>query len=55
MAVLRAYIKDSYVNKKGESPVYVAFYIAREKIEISCKLSVSFCCMNCNCSNYVVV
>ena len=40
MAVIRAYIEDSYVNKKGESPVYVSFYIAREKIVIPCKLSV---------------
>ena len=41
MAVLRAYIEDTYVNKKGESPVYVSFYIAREKIVIPCRLSVS--------------
>ena len=41
MSVIRACIKDGYVNKKGEAPVYVSFYIAREKIEISCKLSVS--------------
>ena len=40
MAVVRAYIEDNYVNKKGESPVYVAFYIAREKIVIPCKLSI---------------
>ena len=32
MAVLRAYIEDSYVNKNGETPIYVSFYIAREKI-----------------------
>ena len=25
MALLRAYIEDSYVNKKGEAPVYVSF------------------------------
>jgi len=41
MAVIRAFIRDSYVNKKGEAPVYVSFYILREKIEISCKISVS--------------
>jgi len=41
MSVVRAYIKDGYVNKKGEFPVYVSFYIAREKIEIPCKISVS--------------
>jgi len=41
MAVVRAYIEDSYVNKKGESPVYVSFYIGREKIVVPCKLSVS--------------
>ena len=41
MAVLRSYIEDSYVNKKGEAPVYVSFYIGREKIVIPCKFSVS--------------
>ena len=41
MSVIRACIKDGYVNKKGEAPVYISFYIAREKIEIPCKLSVS--------------
>ena len=41
MAVIRAYIEDSYVNKKGEAPVYVSFYIAREKIVLPCKLSIS--------------
>ena len=40
MAVIRAYIEDSYVNKNGESPVYVSFYIAREKIVLPCKFSV---------------
>ena len=35
MAVIRAYEEGSYVNKKGEAPVYVSFYIAREKIVIS--------------------
>ena len=41
MAVIRAYIEDNYVNKKGEAPVYVSFYIAREKIVIPCRLSIS--------------
>jgi len=41
MSVVRAYIKDGYVNNKGEAPVYVTFYISREKIELPCKLSVS--------------
>ena len=40
MAVVRAYIEDGYVGKKGEAPVYVSFYIAREKIVIPCKLSI---------------
>jgi len=29
------------VNKKGETPIYVSFYIAREKIVLPCKISVS--------------
>ena len=41
MSVIRSCIKDGYVNKNGEAPVYISFYIAREKIEIPCKLSVS--------------
>ena len=41
MSVVRACIKDGYVNKKGESPVYVSFYIGREKIVVPCKMSVS--------------
>ena len=40
MAVIRAYIEDGYVTKKGEAPVYVTFYIGREKIKIPCKISV---------------
>ena len=41
MAVVRAFIKDDYVSKRGEAPVYVTFYISREKVELPCKLSVS--------------
>ena len=41
MAVLWSYIGDGYVNKKGEAPIYVSFYIAREKIVLPCKISVS--------------
>jgi hypothetical protein len=41
MAVIRACIKDRYINGKGEAPVCLSFYIAREKIVIPCKLSVS--------------
>ena len=41
MAVVRTYIEDGYVNKRGEAPVYVSFYITREKIVLPCKLSIS--------------
>ena len=40
MASVRVYIKDGYVGKNGEAPVYASIYIAREKIEIPCKISV---------------
>jgi len=40
MASVKVYIKNSYVSKNGEMPVYVTFYIDREKIVIPCKLSI---------------
>ncbi|MDR1153667.1 MAG: hypothetical protein LBL04_03070 [Bacteroidales bacterium] len=34
-------LKDSYINRKGEAPIYLSFYIAREKIVIPCNLSIN--------------
>lgn len=39
MATYRVYQKK--VNKKGEAPIYISFYINREKIEVATKLSVA--------------
>ena len=40
MASVRVYIKDDYITKNGDAPVYASLYIHREKIELSCKISV---------------
>ncbi|MDR1122060.1 MAG: site-specific integrase [Dysgonamonadaceae bacterium] len=40
MAHIKSYIRDSYKNRRGECPVYVGFYIKREKIELPCEFSV---------------
>ncbi|MCD7935283.1 MAG: phage integrase SAM-like domain-containing protein, partial [Tannerellaceae bacterium] len=37
MATLRVYLKQA--NKKGEAPIYISFYINREKIEVPTKIS----------------
>lgn len=39
MAVIKAYQKATYVSKKGEAPIYVTFYINREKIDLATKIS----------------
>jgi hypothetical protein len=39
MATYSVYQKK--VNKKGEAPIYVGFYINRDKIEVPTKISIS--------------
>lgn len=41
MAVVKSYQKASYVNNRGESPIYITFYANREKIDLPTKVSVS--------------
>ena len=39
MASVRAYMKTSYINSKGEGNIYVTFYVNREKIDLPTKVS----------------
>lgn len=40
MAVLKTYQSRNYVGKDGKAPIYVTFYLRREKVVIPCGISV---------------
>ena len=50
MASVKVYIKNSYVSKNGEMPVYASIYIDREKVEIPCKVSVLAAAWDTKCA-----
>ncbi len=41
MSAIKSYIKDGYINKRNESPIYISVYVERKKIEIPCKINVN--------------
>lgn len=40
MAVLKTYQSKGYIGKEGKAPIYISFYVNREKVVIPCGLSV---------------
>lgn len=40
MAVLKIYQSTSYIGNSGKAPLYVSFYLDRQKIVIACEISV---------------
>ena len=40
MAVIRNFQNVSHVSKEGNAPVYVTFYLGKDKVVIPCNLSV---------------
>lgn len=40
MAVLKTYQSTGYIGKEGKAPIYISFYVNREKVVIPCGLSV---------------
>ena len=46
MASVRAYMKTSYINNKGEGSIYVTFYINRVKLDLPTKVSTTLSSWN---------
>ena len=40
MAVIRNYQNVSHISKSGNAPIYVTFYLGKDKVVIPCNLSV---------------
>ena len=41
MSLIRVIQNTQRINKEGNAPLYISFYLGKEKVVIPCKLSVS--------------